>query len=65
MASEMHWAGIAFLAVFDDAGVVSWRRDLICSSVAAFCTRAFGAGSAAVLELGFFKLKGLRVRSGL
>lgn len=61
MASEMSRPSITLLAVLDDASVVSWRRNLVGASVAAFKAWAFWSRSTTVFERGFFimKLEGL------
>lgn len=51
MASEMGWPRVSFVAVLDDAGVVSWGGNLMSTSVTALRTRAFRTGGSAVFEL--------------
>ena len=57
MASEMSRPRVRLLAVLDDASVVGWRRNLVCSSVAAFQTGALRSGSTAVFQAGLFNLE--------
>ena len=50
VASKMSRSSVAFLAVFDDASVVSRRGNLVGAGVAAFQAGTLGAGSAAVFQ---------------